>query len=90
MSDGRTGRVLLIVAVLAVAAAARLTTLHWTPLPSTLDGFGYVALARDTLETGTFPLTRFRADNIVFTAVLTVVGALTGGSLVPVVHPSAD
>ncbi|KAA9397845.1 sodium:phosphate symporter [Haloarcula sp. CBA1130] len=78
MSDGRKGRVLLIVAVLAVAVAARLTTLHWTPLPSTLDGFGYVALARDTLETGTFPLTRFRADNIVFTAVLTVVGALTG------------
>jgi len=78
MSDGRTGRVLLIVAVLAVAAAARLTTLHWTPLPSTLDGFGYVALARDTLRTGTFPLTRFRADNIVFTAVLTVVGSLTG------------
>ncbi|AUG47457.1 sodium:phosphate symporter [Haloarcula taiwanensis] len=78
MSDGRTGRVLLIVAVLAVAVAARLTTLHWTPLPSTLDGFGYVALARDTLRTGSFPLTRFRADNIVFTAVLTVVGALTG------------
>jgi len=78
MSDGRKGRLLLIVAVLAVAVAARLTTLHWTPLPSTLDGFGYVALARDTLETGTFPLTRFRADNIVFTAVLTVVGSLTG------------
>ncbi|MFB6224815.1 MAG: sodium:phosphate symporter [Haloarcula sp.] len=78
MSDGRTGRVLLIVAVLAVAVAARLTTLHWTPLPSTLDGFGYVALARDTLRMGTFPLRRFRADNIVFTAVLTVVGALTG------------
>ena len=78
MSDGRKGRLLLIAAVLAVAVAARLTTLHWTPLPSTLDGFGYVALARDTLETGTFPLTRFRADNIVFTAVLTVVGALTG------------
>lgn len=78
MSDGRKGRLLLIVAVLAVAVAARLMTLHWTPLPSTLDGFGYVALARDTLETGTFPLTRFRADNIVFTAVLTVVGSLTG------------
>ncbi|EMA02069.1 hypothetical protein SAMN05443574_11191 [Haloarcula vallismortis] len=78
MSDGRNGRVLLIMAVLAVAAAARLTTLHWTPLPSTLDGFGYVALARDTLQTGSFPFTRFRADNIVFTAVLTVVGALTG------------
>jgi len=78
MSDGRKGRLLLIVAVLAVAVAARLTTLHWTPLPSTLDGFGYVALARDTLETGTFPLTRFRADNIVFTAVLTVLGAVSG------------
>jgi hypothetical protein len=78
MSDGRKGRLLLIVTVLAVAVAARLTTLHWTPLPSTLDGFGYVALARDTLETGAFPFTRFRADNIVFTAVLTVVGALTG------------
>ncbi|MDT3435485.1 sodium:phosphate symporter [Haloarcula sp. 1CSR25-25] len=78
MSDGRTGRLLLIVAVVAVAVAARLTTLHWTPLPSTLDGFGYVALARDTLETGAFPFTRFRADNIVFTAVLTAVGALTG------------
>ncbi|GCF12113.1 hypothetical protein Harman_00480 [Haloarcula mannanilytica] len=78
MSDGRKGRLLLIVAVVAVAVAARLTTLHWTPLPSTLDGFGYVALARDTLETGTFPLTRFRADNIVFTAVLTLTGAITG------------
>jgi len=78
MSDGRRGRLLLVVAVVAVAVAARLTTLHWTPLPSTLDGFGYVALARDTLETGAFPLSRFRADNIVFTAVLTVVGALTG------------
>ncbi|MDS0221650.1 sodium:phosphate symporter [Haloarcula sp. S1AR25-5A] len=78
MSDGRKGRLLLIVAVVAVAVAARLTTLHWTPLPSTLDGFGYVALARDALETGTFPFTRFRADNIVFTAVLTLVGAVTG------------
>ncbi|EMA22745.1 hypothetical protein [Haloarcula amylolytica] len=87
MSDGRKGRLLLIVAVLAVAVAARLTTLHWTPLPSTLDGFGYVALARDTLETGAFPLTRFRADNIVFTAVLTVVGALTGERPLYVAQP---
>ncbi len=60
MSDGRTGRVLLIVAVLAVAAAARLTTLHWTPRPSTLDGSARRA-ARDTLRTGTFPLARVPA-----------------------------
>jgi len=87
MSEGRRGRLLVIVAVLTVAVAARLTTLHWTPLPSTLDGFGYVALARDTLETGAFPLTRFRADNIVFTAVLTVVGALTGERPLYVAQP---
>lgn len=78
MRDGRSGRLLLIVAVLAVAVAARLTTLHWTPLPSTLDGFGYVAFARDTLNTGTFPLSRFRADSFVFTSVLTAVGGVTG------------
>ncbi|MBV0903297.1 sodium:phosphate symporter [Haloarcula salina] len=87
MSDGRRGRVLLVVAVLAVAIAARLTSLHWTPLPSTLDGFGYVALARDAIETGAFPFSRFRADNLVFTGVLTAVGLVTGERPLYVAQP---
>ena len=72
MTDRRQ-YVLACLSVFAVAVGMRTLTLYWSPLPATLDGFGYAALARDTIAVGRFPLSRFRADNIGFAGLLSIV-----------------
>ncbi|ACV46207.1 MULTISPECIES: sodium:phosphate symporter [Halomicrobium] len=85
---GRRRRYALLVgAVFAVALAARLGTLHWSPLPSTLDGFLYVWRAQETIQTGAFPLDRFRADSFVFTTLVTTAGLITGEQPLHVIQP---
>lgn len=79
---------LLLCSIVAVALATRLGTLQWSPLPSTLDGFLYVSRALETIETGTFPLRRFRADSFVFTSLLTVLGIVTAASPLYIAQPT--
>lgn len=67
---------LVVLAVFVVALAARTAPLYWSPLPSTLDGFGYAAQARDTIALGHFPLADFRADNLVFAGLLATAGVV--------------
>jgi len=71
----RRSYLLVVLAVVAVSLTARTVTLHWSPLPATLDGFGYAALARDIVAAGGYPFGSMRADNFVFG------GALAGASL---------
>ena len=66
----------VVLAVFAVALGMRTLTLHWSPYPATTDGFGYAALARDTLATGSIPLDQFRADNFVFANGLAMLSAV--------------
>lgn len=75
MSDRRRFA-LAVVAVLAVALAARTITLYWSPYPATLDGIAYADQARDTLAAGAFPLAEFRADNIGWAGTLAVAAAV--------------
>jgi hypothetical protein len=77
-SPDRPGRYVLVVAgVFALALGARLVPLHWSPLPATLDGFRYAALARATIGAGV-PWTAIDSDELVFTAGLAVTSAVTG------------
>jgi hypothetical protein len=64
--------------IVAIAIAIRAVPLYWSPLPATLDGFGYAALARETIASAHYPIERFRADNFVFTGLLTVTSLLVG------------
>ena len=79
--------ILVCLAVFAVALGMRTITLYWSPFPATLDGFDYAALARDTIATGHFPLERFRADNFVFTTVLTFVSRVANIQPVKMAQP---
>ncbi len=65
---------LVCLAVFAVALGMRTITLYWSPFPATLDGFDYAALARSTIAIGSLPFERLRADNLVFTTVLSLAG----------------
>ena len=64
-------------AVFAVAFGMRTLTLYWSPYPATTDGFGYAALARDTIAVGHLPIDQFRADNFVFANGLTMLSTIT-------------
>jgi hypothetical protein len=64
---------LALAALVALAFALRALPLHWSPLPSTLDGFKYAALARTTVQSGSLPLTG-RADSLFFTSLLATAG----------------
>ncbi|QLD87084.1 sodium/phosphate symporter [Natronomonas halophila] len=75
-------------AVFAIALAMRTVPLYWSPLPSTLDGFAYAGLARDTLQTGAYPLSqRPRADFFILTLLTAVTGSVTGETPVHVIQP---
>jgi hypothetical protein len=74
-------------ATLALGTAARAWPLHWSPYPATLDGFRYAWLARTTLEAGSLPIDALQADELVFTAVLSVVSSVTGVPAVRVAQP---
>lgn len=78
---------LVCLAVFAVAVGMRTIPLYWSPFPSTLDGFGYAALTRDTIALHHFPLTRFRADNFGFAGLLAVVSMLVDVSPLKMAQP---
>lgn len=78
---------LLCSAVFAVAIATRFGWVHWSPFPSTLDGFYYSVYARDTVQTGFLPTTRFQVDESVFTTLLTVVSLTTGSDPLYIAQP---
>jgi hypothetical protein len=78
----------VVLAVFAIALAMRTIPLYWSPLPSTLDGFAYAGLARDTLQTGAYPLSqRPRADFFILTLLTAVTGSVTGEPSVHVIQP---
>jgi len=78
----------IVITVFAIAAAMRLAPLVWSPLPSTLDGFVYVSIARDMLATGAYPIdARLRADHLVLTLLTGVASAVTGKQPLYVIQP---
>jgi hypothetical protein len=78
MSDRRGVGLLAVLAVFAVGLAARTWLLQYSPLPATLDGVRYAALARETLATGGFPFAHVDSDELVFTSVIALASAVTG------------
>jgi len=68
---------LIVVCVYAVAVATRLAPLHWSPLPATLDGYAYAAIAAETLTQGQIPLSGQRADHLNSPVVLGMASAIT-------------
>jgi hypothetical protein len=84
----RRSYALVVAAVFAIALAMRTVPLYWSPLPSTLDGFAYAGLARDTIATGAYPLARkLRADFFVLTLLTAVTGLVTDRAPVYVLQP---
>jgi hypothetical protein len=82
----RRGLALVALATLAVGIATRAWPLYWSPYPATLDAFRYARLA-DAMLTGQFPVAALQADEIVFTAVLGTVSAVTGVSSLRIAQP---
>ncbi|SEP30304.1 hypothetical protein SAMN04487948_1395 [Halogranum amylolyticum] len=74
--------------VFVVALALRLVPLLWSPLPATLDGFGYASLAHETV-TQTLPLYRIGADEFVLTVGLAMVSEVIGMEPRTAVQPFA-
>ncbi|WP_318568767.1 hypothetical protein [Salinigranum marinum] len=74
----RGRRTLAIVALLALAALARIVPLYWSPHPATLDGFQYAWFAREALATGSYPISEFRVDSFVYTGLIAVVSGVLG------------
>lgn len=90
MTDRQRVRLgVVLVAVYSVAAATRLAPLLWSPLPATLDGFRYAALAERLLATGALPLGVLEADELVFTAGLAVGSYVTGLAPLRLAQPFA-
>jgi hypothetical protein len=59
--------------------AMRTFPLYWSSLPSTLDGFAYASLARDTINTDAYPLSSdLRADFFILTFLTAIAGLVTG------------
>lgn len=84
----RRSYALVVGAVFAVALAMRTIPLYWSPLPATLDGFAYAGLARDTINTGVYPLSSdLRADFFILTFLTAVAGLVTGEAAVYVLQP---
>jgi hypothetical protein len=67
-----------LLAVLSLALAMRSLPLYWSPYPATLDGFGYVVAARETIAGGSIPLAGFRAEDFVFTSFTVVTSQVLG------------
>jgi hypothetical protein len=88
VSMRRRSYALVVAAVFAIALAMRTISLYWSPLPSTLDGFAYAGLARDTLNTGVYPLSSdLRADFFILTFLTAIAGSVTGKPPVYVLQP---
>jgi hypothetical protein len=88
VSMRRRSYALVVAAVFAIALAMRTIPLYWSPLPSTLDGFAYAGLARDTLSTGVYPLSPdLRADFFILTFLTAIAGSVTGKASVYVLQP---
>ncbi|WP_129115569.1 sodium/phosphate symporter [Halegenticoccus tardaugens] len=83
----RRDYLLVSLVVFAVAVGMRTLILHWSPLPSTLDGFEYAAYARDAIAGGQFPLSRIRADHLGFASFLTASSVVLDGAPVRLIQP---
>jgi len=86
MTDRRS-YALVVLAVFAVALAMRTIPLYWSPLPATLDGIDYAAIARNTIATGHIPLEGFRADKFVLVSLFSVVGVLLNRPPITLAQP---
>jgi hypothetical protein len=82
---GRRG--LVVLALLAVAALARVVPLYFSPHPATLDGFQYAWFATEALRTGSFPISEFRVDSIVYTGLIASVSGVVGVDPLRVTQP---
>lgn len=83
----RRSYLLVVLAVFAVGLATRAVPLYWSPLPATLDGFGYAALAADAIAGSHFQFARMDADEIFFTAALTAASTVTGTTPLKLAQP---
>jgi len=79
--------VLALLAVAWLAVALRALPLFWSPHAATLDGFAYVAAARETIANGSIPLAGFRAEDFVFTSFTVVASHVLGMSPLLVIQP---
>ncbi|MFB6130282.1 MAG: hypothetical protein ABEJ28_05615 [Salinigranum sp.] len=80
----------VLVGILALAFALRAVPLYWSPLPSTLDGFGYAWQAQRVLTTGAFPVGSMRVDNFGYAGVLGVLGEVVGVRPVVLIQPATS
>lgn len=76
-------------AVVSVAVAVRAISLSQSPLPFITDGFVYAGLARDTIVSARFPISRMATDEFVFTALLAAVARLTGVPPLYIAQPTS-
>jgi hypothetical protein len=84
----RRSLLLVGVACFAIALAARMVPLYWSPLPSTLDGFAYARIAQDTIRTGGYPYTpELRADFFVLSLLTAITGLVIGEPAVHTIQP---
>jgi hypothetical protein len=84
----RRSYALIVAAVFAIALATRTIPLYWSPLPSTLDGFEYVGVARDTISAGVYPYSpELRADFFVVALLTAVASLITGEAPVYTIQP---
>lgn len=79
----------ILAIILLLAFAIRGAPLYWSPYPSTLDGFGYAALARATIDSGSIPLSG-RADGLVFTSMLALVSSVLDTDPLRLIQPLAS
>lgn len=83
----RRSYALVVGAVFAIALAMRTIPLYWSPLPASLDGFSYAGIARDTLRTGTYPISSgLRADKFILSLLTAATGLVTGTAPVYVIQ----
>jgi hypothetical protein len=83
----RGRRTLAIVALLALAALARIVPLYWSPHPATLDGFQYAWFAQEALATGSYPIGEFRVDSFVYTGLISVASGVLGVAPIRLTQP---
>lgn len=78
-----------VLAVFALALAARTLVLYESPLPFNPDGIRHAALASEALASGRLPLARMGTDDLHFEALLATAAAVTGVPAMHVAQPTS-
>ncbi|WP_458210591.1 sodium/phosphate symporter [Haladaptatus sp. NG-SE-30] len=86
----RKGRrfVISILALLCVAVAMRTLPLYWTPLPYGVDSYHFIALAQESLASGSLPTNAgLTPDEFVFTTFVATISTVTGVDPLAITQP---